>query len=90
MKLSTKAAVFKRVSLLYGGAQACRLGGPGPPWRRSCLQLSYVGEKQKLKLQITIYCNLPEKQAHQQMSKYTAVSRLQGARRKLLKTQTLA
>ena len=29
LKLSAKAAVFKRVSLLIGG-QAYRLGGPGP------------------------------------------------------------
>ena len=31
MKSSTKAAVFKRVSLLIGGGQVCRLGGR-PPW----------------------------------------------------------
>ena len=36
MKVSTKAAVFKRVSLLIGGGQACRLGGPGTPGRRPC------------------------------------------------------
>ena len=31
LKLSTKAAVFKKVSLLIGGSQACQLGGQGPP-----------------------------------------------------------
>ena len=32
LKLSTKTAVFERVSLLIGGGgQACRLGGLGPP-----------------------------------------------------------
>ena len=38
LKLSTKAVVFKRVSLLIGGgSQACRLRGagtPGTPWCR--------------------------------------------------------
>ena len=31
MKLGTKAAVFKRVSLLIGGGASMSIGGPGPP-----------------------------------------------------------
>ena len=31
MKLGTSSAVFKNVSLVIGGGQACRLRGPDPP-----------------------------------------------------------
>ena len=31
LKLSTKATVFKKVSLLIGGP-SMSIGGPGPPW----------------------------------------------------------
>ena len=58
-----------------------------PRFKTTALQLSYAREKRKLKLQMLICRNPPEKtQVHLQKSKCTAVSSLQGARHKLLKT----